>query len=102
MNAPKTRQFFDVAPRCHPHRSSWTALALFVVLVQFLDVHPVSAQATDVSTAVHFLEQATFGPTAVDVANVQAMASTATPCVLRSTCTWRTDPTSCASAPSSR
>lgn len=77
MNAPKIRQFFDVAPRCHPHRSSWTALALFVVLVQFLDVHPASAQAVDVSTAVHFLEQATFGPTAVDVANVQAIGPAA-------------------------
>ena len=62
------------------------------------------AQATDATTAVHFLEQATFGPTALDVTAVQGMgpaawihqqfgsprarsptASTATSCARRST-----------------
>jgi hypothetical protein len=77
MNAPEIPPYFDVAPRCRPRRSGRTALAVLVVLVQFLYVDRVFAQATDASTAVHFLEQATFGPTALEVANVQAIGPSA-------------------------
>lgn len=52
-------------------------LATFVIGVQFLYASHAFAQGTDVSTAVHFLEQATFGPTAQDVAAVQAMGPAA-------------------------
>lgn len=48
-------------------------LTALVIGVQFLYAPHVFAQPTDVSTAVHFLEQATFGPTALDVAAVQAV-----------------------------
>lgn len=77
MNAPEIPPYFDVAPRCRPRRAGRTALAVLVVLVQFLYVERVFAQATDASTAVHFLEQATFGPTALEVANVQAIGPAA-------------------------
>lgn len=77
MNAPEIPPYFDVAPRRRPRQRRWTAVAVLVVLVQFLYVGRVSAQATDASTAVHFLEQATFGPTALDVANVQAIGPAA-------------------------
>ncbi len=77
MIAPEIQPYFDVAPRCRPRRASRTALAVLVVLVQFSYVGRVFAQATDASTAVHFLEQATFGPTALDVANVQAIGPAA-------------------------
>jgi len=77
MNAPEIPPYFDVAPRCRPRRAGRTALAVLVVLVQFLYVDRVFAQATDASTAVHFLEQATFGPTALEVANVQAIGPAA-------------------------
>ncbi|MEZ5417566.1 MAG: DUF1800 family protein [Vicinamibacterales bacterium] len=45
--------------------------------VQFSYVAAVGAQATDATTAVHFLEQASFGPTALEVANVQAIGPAA-------------------------
>lgn len=77
MNAPEIPPYFDVAPRRRPRRAGRTALAVLVVLVQFLYVDRVFAQATDASTAVHFLEQATFGPTALEVANVQAIGPAA-------------------------
>ncbi len=77
MNAPEIPPYFDVAPRYRPRRSGRTALAVLVVLVQFLYVDRVFAQATDASTAVHFLEQATFGPTALEVASVQAIGPSA-------------------------
>ena len=77
MNAPEIPSYFDVAPRRRPRRTGRTALAVLVVLVQFLYVDRVFAQATDASTAVHFLEQATFGPTALEVANVQAIGPAA-------------------------
>lgn len=77
MNAPEIPPYFDVAPRSRPRRAGWTALAVLVALVQFLYVDRVFAQATDASTAVHFLEQASFGPTALEVANVQAIGPAA-------------------------
>ncbi len=77
MNAPETPLYSDIAPGRRPRQRGWTVLAVLVALVQFLYVGRVSAQATDASTAVHFLEQATFGPTALDVANVQAVGPAA-------------------------
>jgi uncharacterized protein (DUF1800 family) len=77
MNAPEIPPYFDVAPRCRPRRVGQTALAVLVVLVQFSYADRVFAQATDASTAVHFLEQATFGPTALEVASVQSIGPAA-------------------------
>ena len=54
-------------------RQPWRRVAVLAALVQILYVGPGIAQGTDPTTAVHFLEQATFGPTAIDVATVQAM-----------------------------
>ena len=47
------------------------------VLVSYTGVQIGHAQATDATTAVHFLEQASFGPTALDVVSVQSMGPAA-------------------------
>ncbi len=73
MNAPEIPPCFDARPlgrRRTRHR--WT-LAVLAAAVQFSYVSPAAAQATDATTAVHFLEQASFGPTALEVATVQAI-----------------------------
>jgi uncharacterized protein (DUF1800 family) len=53
------------------------ALLTSVVLISYARGHAVQAQAVDATTAVHFLEQASFGPTALDVAHVQAIGPAA-------------------------
>lgn len=73
MNAPEIPAHFDVAPESGASRRSRHGLAVLTILVPFLYATPGFAQATDATTAVHFLEQATFGPTALEVANVQAI-----------------------------
>jgi uncharacterized protein (DUF1800 family) len=50
--------------------------AIFAALLVFCNV-PAIAQPTDPRRAAHFLEQATFGPTAADVAFVQANGAAA-------------------------
>jgi len=77
MNAPEIPPHFAVAPAGPAPRQRRMALAVLAAFVQFLYVERVSAQATDATTAVHFLEQATFGPTALDVASVQAIGPSA-------------------------
>ena len=77
MTAPEIPSKLDSCSRRHPRRSAVKAVAVLAVLVQFLYAPQVFAQVTDASTAVHFLEQATFGPTALDVANVQAIGPAA-------------------------
>ncbi|MGE3473731.1 MAG: DUF1800 family protein [Vicinamibacterales bacterium] len=52
-------------------------LALLTFGVQILYVAAAGAQGTDPTTAVHFLEQATFGPRVQDLAAVQAMGPAA-------------------------
>ena len=54
-------------------RAGWRHIAILTGLVQILYVGHGFAQGTDATTAVHFLEQSTFGPTALDVAAVQGM-----------------------------
>ncbi len=64
---------------CRPwlQGSTGKALAVLVAAVQISYVAPALAQGTDATTAVHFLEQATFGPTALDVATVQSIGPAA-------------------------
>lgn len=77
MNAPEIPPSIDAAARRGPRPRRLHTLAVLVATVPFLYAAEVSAQATDPSTAVHFLEQATFGPTALDVASVQAIGPAA-------------------------
>ena len=49
------------------------ALLLAGVLLSYAAPPTVHAQGVDATTAVHFLEQASFGPTALEVTNVQAI-----------------------------
>jgi uncharacterized protein (DUF1800 family) len=77
MNAPETPPYSAVAVRSTPRHRWWTRLAIPITGVLFLYAGPVSAQAVDATTAVHFLEQATFGPTALDVASVQSIGPSA-------------------------
>ncbi len=77
MTAPEIPSNPGTFSRRPRRRSKGRALAVLAVAVQILYVPDVIAQATNPSTAVHFLEQATFGPTAIDVANVQAIGPAA-------------------------
>jgi uncharacterized protein (DUF1800 family) len=77
MNALEIQPYSPLERRGRRNRTSWRRLALLVASVQFLYAGPVNAQAVSATTAVHFLEQATFGPTALDVANVQAIGPAA-------------------------
>ncbi len=72
MNVPETRVIRGNTGSRRSRPAGGRGLAVLAVLVQFLYVAPTFAQGTDATTAVHFLEQSTFGPTAIDVAAVQA------------------------------
>lgn len=77
MIAPEIPACPEVSEVSSPRRVGLQAVAAFVIGVQFLYAPHAFAQAADVSTAVHLLEQATFGPTAQDVAAVQAIGPAA-------------------------
>ena len=77
MNVPETRGIPKLLSAHPGRRTAWQQLALLTGLVTFLYASPGSAQGTDATTAVHFLEQASFGPTALDVAAVQGMGPNA-------------------------
>lgn len=77
MDAPEIPPYSAAAARRRPRRRGRPALAVLVGIVPFLYAGDVAAQATDATTAVHFLEQASFGPTALEVANVQAIGPAA-------------------------
>jgi hypothetical protein len=77
MNAPENPTPFDAAPLTRPRHRAVRVLALLTLSVQFSYVPDARAQGTDATTAVHFLEQATFGPTALEVASVQAIGPAA-------------------------
>lgn len=77
MDRPKWCDVSDVPGAGRDGQGTWRRLAVLAVLVQFLYVSPGTAQGTDATTAVHFLEQCTFGPTALDVAAVQGMGPSA-------------------------
>ena len=73
MTAPENTPDFD-ATLHRPRRTASRAwLAVLTAAVHFSYVGTVSAQQVDATTAVHFLEQATFGPTATEVVKVQGM-----------------------------
>ena len=73
MTAPENTPDFDAAPRRPWSGRPGTWLAVLTAAVHFSYVPPVSAQQVDATTAVHFLEQATFGPTATEVVKVQSI-----------------------------
>ena len=73
MNVPRRLENTGKCPVCRGSQPAWRRIAFLTALVQILYVGHGSAQATDATTAVHFLEQATFGPTALDVTAVQGM-----------------------------
>ncbi len=73
MNVPRTLGKPGYLPTRPGAQPAWRRIALLTALVQILYVGHGFAQATDATTAVHFLEQATFGPTALDVTAVQGM-----------------------------
>lgn len=77
MTAPEIPSNPDACSSGRPRRPKGRALAVLAVLVQILYASHVFAQATDVTTAVHFLEHASFGPTPLDVASVQAIGPAA-------------------------
>ena len=71
MNVPETRGNPPKSPDSRHVPRAWRRVAVLTVLVQILYAGQGIAQGTDATTAVHFLEQASFGPTALDVQTVQ-------------------------------
>jgi len=76
MNAPEIPQYFSDAPRRPAPMRRGRMLAVLVAFVQFSYTATAFGQ-TDATTAVHFLEQASFGPTPLEVTNVQAIGPAA-------------------------
>ena len=79
MDVPVVRPENMRSVRRRPHRTSRRGIALLaaVVSISYTTAQDAQAQAVDATTAVHFLEQASFGPTALDVAGVQGMGPAA-------------------------
>ena len=73
MNVPRSLADAGMSSQLRSQRPAWRKIAILTGLVQILYIGHGFAQGTDATTAVHFLEQATFGPTAIDVATVQGM-----------------------------
>ncbi len=72
MNMPEMRENSGYQTVRRSRRPGWRQIAILTGLVQILSAGHAAAQGVDATTAVHFLEQASFGPTALEVASVQA------------------------------
>jgi uncharacterized protein (DUF1800 family) len=79
MNVPRVRPDFDRTARLTPVSGLRARIALLTafVAISYTTAQVGHAQGVDATTAVHFLEQASFGPTALDVVSVQSMGPAA-------------------------
>ena len=79
MNVPGVRPEFAVTAPATGWRRVHARIALLTAFVAFscTNAQVGHAQSVDATTAVHFLEQASFGPTALEVAAVQGMGPSA-------------------------